>query len=192
MTKHNPYDHSLAAKGARAAASILADHAEESVVRISVHQFRSDILPNLANPDNHDISYWLNYVKHPNAPLHVINDDGSTLYVVPPLSQSISSTVAQFNTPSLDTKMQNLRKRVERSPRSQTQEFARTLSPAIRHSENILTNRIRLNQILVAEGYQPLLIPGVNKPLVGDVSTPAAATATQKTGYLDEFEDSNL
>ena len=191
MTKHNPYDHSLAAKGARAAASILADHAELSVVRISVHQFRADILPHLANPDNHDISYWLNYVKHPNAPLHVINDDGSTLYVVPPLSQPISSTVAEFNTPSLDTKMQNLRKRVERSPRSQTQEYHRTLSPTIRHGENVLTNRIRLNQILVAEGYPPLMIPGVNKALVGAASLPAA-DATQKTGYLDEFEDSNL
>lgn len=192
MTEHNPYDHSLAAKGARAAATILSDHKTEATVRISIHQFRTDILPYLADPENKDISYWLNYVKHPNAPLHVVNDDGSVLYVVPALSMSITSTVPAFNTPSLDTAMQSMRKRVERSPRSQTQEYARTLSPKIGHDENILANRIRLNQILVAEGYSPLMIPGVNKPLVGNVATPTAPSPTQKTGYLDEFEDSNL
>lgn len=189
--KHNPYDHSLAAKGARAAASILDDHARDGVARISIHQFRSDILPHLANPDNKDISYWLSYVKHPAAPLLVIDDKNNIQYIVPPISAPISSTVAAFNTPSLDTKMENMRRRVERSPRSQTQEFTRTLSPAIRHEENILSNRIRLNQILVAEGYPPLMLPGVRNNKAA-TSTPNVQTKQSTTGYLDEFEDSNL
>jgi hypothetical protein len=188
---NNPYDHSLAAKGARATNTILSEFAAETTVRISIHQFRAEILPHLANPDNKDVSYWLNYVKHPSVPLYVIDDNGAVQYVVPPLSASISSTMAAFNTPSLDSSMENMRRRIERSPRSATLEHQRTLTPKIRHEENVLTNRIRLNQILVAEGYQPLMLPGTDITGVSGKSTTQSNQSTT-TGYLDEYEDSNL
>jgi len=194
MSKNNPYDHSLKARGLRAVSTILSDHAEQGKVYISLAQFRQDILPYLANPENRDLSYWLSYVKHPNAALYVLDEDESVKYVVPPISSSISTGIPKVGTHAMDGQIDMMRKRIERSPRSSDKEFAQTLSPHIRHEENILTNRIRLNQILVAEGYTPLHIPGTRPGFTGVDSTltTTAAGATTKTGYLDEFEDSDL
>lgn len=193
--KPSPYNHAIGAKGAWGASVILGDQATSGTVRISLAQFRSDILPHLANPNQKDVSYWLDYVKHPAAALHVINDAGEEVYVVPPLSASISTGMQKIGSMALNGRMDMMCKRVERSPRSADMEFDRTLSPLIRHTENILSNRIRLNKILAAEGYTPLPLPGVTSGYTG-VDTPIsgapAVTKTPSAGYLDEFEDSNL
>ena len=191
MTTTKKFDHSLEAKGKQAALNILSDFENNGHVKISLAQFRDDILPFLADPDNHDIQYWLNYVKHPTAAMHVMDVDNMTVkYVVPALVGRLGATVPRVGEKALAGKMDDAFKRIERSPRSQDAEFNKTLNPHINIPKGILSARVALNNILVAEGYPPLPIPGAPKGYTG-VGQQNAATQPQggKIDYEDEYED---
>ncbi len=191
MTTPLKYDHSVIAKGTNAARSILRDFENNGHVKISLAQFRDEILPHLADPDNHDVEYWLRYVKHPTAEMHVMDVDNVTVkYVVPALVGRLGATVPRVGEKALAGKMDDAFKRIERSPRSQDVELNKTLNPHINIPKGIVAARVKLNNILVAEGYSPLPIPGAPKGYTG-VTQQGTANQPQgtKIEYEDEYED---
>lgn len=189
----NKFDHSLAAKGQRAVAQILQDHIEHGHVKISLAQFRDEFLPRLADPTNHDINYWVQYVKQPGAWLFVMEPDDVTVkYRVPPLIGSLNTTVPAVGRPALDIKMNMAHKRIERSPRSAEKEMQEALAPHINIPKGIINNRIRLNHILVQEGYPPLPIPGAPEGFTGLGTLPESSSSTStpaKVKYEDEYDE---
>lgn len=187
------FDHSLAAKGQRAVTEILQDHIEHGHVKISLAQFRDEFLPRLADPNNRDISYWLQYVKHPGAWLFVMEPDDVTVkYRVPPLVGSLNTTVPAVGRPALDIKMNMAHMRISRSPRSAEKEMHEALTPHINIPKGIINNRIRLNHILVQEGYSPLPIPGAPEGFTGLELNPASnapSSSPAKVEYKDEYDE---
>lgn len=185
--------HTLLSKGAKAVDQILELHQTEGFVRISLAHFREVYLPLLASPEkDKDISAWLAFVKHPMAEVHVLDENEKTVYVVPPVIAPIGTGMAARNRPSLDGELENTRQRIERSPRNADAIMTESLSQHLQPPKNIISNRIRMNQILVAEGYPPLHIPGTKPGFTGTgVNAPVDSItgAPKESRYSGEYDE---
>jgi hypothetical protein len=187
-----PLTHTLLSKGEKAVDQILQMHQTEGFVRIALSHFREVFLPLLASPEkDKDISAWLAFVKHPMAEVHVLDENNKLVYVVPPVVATVSTGIAARNRPSLDSEMVTTYQKIERSPRNATAIMSESLNQHLQVPKNILSNRIRMNQILVAEGYPPLPIPGTKAGFTG-TGTALKDSITgepKKERYSDEYDE---
>ncbi len=180
------------------AANALIGSAEEMRRGIYIDEFRQMYLPILATPGS-DWSPWFRFVTDPRAVTDVYDRSGKLMYTVPAMAVPIGTQVSGDRGESYYDKIQRVMLVARNNPKAAIAMQEQAMHDAVvggGGNKHILDNRIKLNKILVAEGYPPLPIPGTNgftgiteKDTQPNTENQTTNETLAKAKYTDEYDE---
>ena len=161
--------------------SLLSKEVTDPISTVKYSVFKNTLLPMLLNPESFNRDVWVESVGHQFVRLHVLNDDGSVKYNIPPLHTPLETTKAGANV-DIGLEMQAA---YAVSPMYAGARLRKLLNDMVpEDTDNSIEVKQVLNQIYEDHGLSPLFKASATEP-VAEESKPDTDTLIED-GY-DEF-----